>query len=755
MTSSDDRSIKVFGVNLKGESATLREERQLFGHTSRVFICKIIEFDGELVLLSAGEDSNLCVWSGSGKLLAKKNVSSSGVLWNLDYNATSAMVVTCSSTGKLNKFCLRKILLENHMQIDIRLGQGVQPAKLKYLDNGALVVLDSKMQIHSKLHRQRWKTTRHPVDSQKFVAMEVFGNRLLLAGKSSVAVFDFSDKLDELNFTTELEVGKMLPSSVKLDYLRSVHALSGDRVFISDATGLCCVVDIDQKRVLQLLQIPKSAEPWTTAVAETKTFWLVADRVGNLFVYKNDSKSNELSQPIQKLWKLHGQLGVTNITVELDGLIKTTGNDGTIKTLHLDGKTIEIRQSEKTSVNWIEKVCTWKGQRLLLGFNDNYFTIYHKRQIIFEHSCGGRHRHWDARLTEDARVNFVYIQKKQLHMVEFELSDFNYDVNDVDWHTKECNAMVIADNGRLIVSGGEDTALRLMTIRITEGKPVFREIACINSHISSIKALATVQQGEDLRIFSAGGRAQIVVTLLLGMKQVKEEANFMLFSSNSRDATFDPETRFTDISYDARTDNLLIACSDGFIRVFKFTREENSCLLRPVTEHFYGKCLLKIVVLENMILTMATDGFICFWTLNEEDKRFELLDKLKHNQNGINCFDIIKTSEGAFLLGTSGDDAGLFITSFHVAGSKISFGETLQNYDAHIAQVTGLKFLSPRTFCTTSVDQTVCRLEITQSSITVLDRKFTCISDVKGFAFLDDKKFLVFGAGLEVLDNFL
>lgn len=747
-------------MNIKHESATLNERKQLFGHTSRVFICKIIDFEGGLLFLSAGEDSNLCVWSEAGKLLSKKNVSSSGVLWNLDYDAASASVVTCSSSGKLNKFCLRKILCETHQQLDINLSEGVQPAKLKYLENGALVVLDSKMQIHMKVRHREWKTIRQPVDTQKFVAMEAFRNRVFLAGKSSIAVFDFFEKLDELSFTTELEVKEMLPVSVNADYLRSVHALSDEKVFISDAGGLCFVVDIDQRRILRLFQIPKSAEPWSTSVANTAELWLVADRVGNLFVYGNSSEPNTALQPIQKLWKLHGQLGVTTIRIEPDGIIKTTGNDGTMKTLYLDRKnhppTIEIRQCEKTSVNWIEKVCWWNGKELLLGFNDNYFAIYHKRQIIYEHSCGGRHRHWDAIMTSDERMNFVYIQKKRLNMVEFMLSDFNYDSCAVDWHTKECNAM-FADNGRLLVSGGEDTLIKVMTIRVVDGKPLFQEIASINSHISSIKAFATVRKGEDLRIFSAGGRAQIVVTSLIGMKHVKEEANFFLFSTkngNSKDATFDPETRFTDLFYDATTDILFAACSDGYIRVLRFTKAESGFVLQPIGEHFYACCLLKIHVLENVILTMATDGFICFWAFDEPTKTFQLLDKLKHNQNGINCFDIIKTSGGAFSLGTSGDDTGVFITEFNVDGTKISFGETFCNYGIHNAQVTGMKFLSPKILCTTSVDQTICKLEVAQSSIKLLERKFTCISDVKGLVVLDDKNFLVFGAGLEVLPNF-
>lgn len=79
-----------------------------------MFVCKVIKYEGEgVLLLSAGEDSNLCIWKENGKLLRKRNLDSSGGIWGVDYDEKNAIIVTSSSTGRLNRFRLREILYEN------------------------------------------------------------------------------------------------------------------------------------------------------------------------------------------------------------------------------------------------------------------------------------------------------------------------------------------------------------------------------------------------------------------------------------------------------------------------------------------------------------------------------------------------------------------------------------------------------------------------------------------------------------------
>lgn len=110
LTSSDDRSIKIYSSDNNWQ---LKELTQCFGHTSRIFVCKIIKYLDSFLFLSAGEDGNFCIWRENGNLITKKNVNLSGGLWSLDYDEASGVVIASSSTGKLHLFRLQETMYEN------------------------------------------------------------------------------------------------------------------------------------------------------------------------------------------------------------------------------------------------------------------------------------------------------------------------------------------------------------------------------------------------------------------------------------------------------------------------------------------------------------------------------------------------------------------------------------------------------------------------------------------------------------------
>jgi WD40 repeat protein len=797
VTSSDDRSIKVFEVNSTLNELT--EKKQLFGHTSRVFITKIIKYDDSILMVSAGEDSNLCFWREDGTLQAKKNIVASGGIWNLDYDTENAVIVSASATGKLNKFQLRKIFYEHHTKEMISMNEKVQPSRIKFLSNGTMCVVDNKMQIYTKISpcEMNWCKVEQPEYSHKIVAIEVFNNRLFLVAKNTILIFDFNDTSKQLNFTLELNVDKMFPLSNQLHYFRAIHVLNHDEVFISDCTGNCIVVNVTNGGVVKsLFKIPKSIEPWSTSVAKIGEYWIVADRISSLFLYRsNESNLDAFHEPMQKLSRLHGSMGVTSITVLENNddsnehhrrgyFIKTTGNDGTIKTLFLDmqRERLEMFHCERIMVNWIEKMENFDGCKYILGFNDNYFVVYKNREIIYEHKCGGRHRHWHHTLIKsdsnesnnDAhKMRFAYICKKQVYCVEFYLSDYVFNTSSISfdeyfWHTKECNVVRVIDEARILISAGEDTFLKLTKIELIENDVSFEKITDINSHISSVKALAVWKElsiegtGDDLLIFSAGGRAQIVLTRIIQMKYAKEEINFMLtdLQQNNflKNSSFDPETRFTCIHFDIKTLHLFVGCSDGFLRVFKLVKQDTFSLsLQLVNETFYGRCILRVCMIEhNILLSFATDGKISFWKFND-NHNLKLVNKLQHNQNGINSFDVISldSNHSKYKIATSGDDSGLFVTEFEIIDDEtIKIYDTIKSYAVHVSQVTDIKFLSPDELLTTSIDQTVCKLKLLNNKIEVCERKYTCISDVKGFAILENKLIFVYGSGIEALNYF-
>lgn len=349
-------------------------------------------------------------------------------------------------------------------------------------------------------------------------------------------------------------------------------------------------------------------------------------------------------------------------------------------------------------------------------------------------------------------MRLAYIKRKQTNCVEFSLNASIFGDDDFLWHTRVCNVIQMIDDVKILVSGGEDTIIKLFKVDMMNDDVSLKRIVDVNSHISSVKAITMWQCGEsgDVMVVSAGGRAQICVNRITKLKFVKEELNFMLTNSmelgNSKQSTFDPETRFTSLDFDVKRNALFVGCSDGFLRGFEFMK--NSLTLK--TEYFYGKCILKVKIVNNFALTMSTDGVICFYDV---DNASVPIDKLKHNHNGINSFDVYCLSENRFKIATGGDDCGIYVTEFQTEGNSVKFLKTASSYSVHTAQITGIKFSSPNEIFTSSIDQTISKLRVVDDDIQVVDRKFTCVADVKGFAFYGDFIF-IHGAGLEAMKVF-
>lgn len=105
-----------------------------------------------------------------------------------------------------------------------------------------------------------------------------------------------------------------------------------------------------------------------------------------------------------------------------------------------------------------------------------------------------------------------------------------------------------------------------------------------------------------------------------------------------------------------------------------------------------------------------------------------------------------------FKIATGGDDCGVYVSEFELAENSVTFLKTSNSHSAHIAQITGIKFTSPNVIYTVGIDQRICRLHV-HDEIEVVERKYTSVADVKGFAFYDDFIF-IHGAGLEVIRKF-
>lgn len=396
--------------------------------------------------------------------------------------------------------------------------------------------------------------------------------------------------------------------------------------------------------------------------------------------------------------------------------------------------------------------------------------------------CGGGHRYWDFLFSDGSSCRFVFIQHKRLKLVT--LNNFLKDEESTSllkvprlcWHTKACNVVkVLRHSGTvLFVSGGEDNVLRINRFCSEIGALLEQPRKHLDCHISSIKTIQLIDHPSDsnkVLVLSAGGRAQLCITSLdpAHPNRTKQELSYMLHSSDSdrsrwrtnRTASFDPETRFM-CAVQIESD-LFIGCSDGFLRQFAVSREPNNCTVQLLREIHYGRCILHMTKLtletsKNILLTMATDGNVCFWNPSDPSEPFY---KLKHHDSGINGFDLMPLANagGHFLIGTGGDDQRVIVTRFQISAlgnGTISFFRqcTVIGADLHVGQVTGVKFAGDSALWSAGVDQRVMLTDFAGWKKMVVQKQFkTCVADVKGLELMPETRSLfVYGCGFEFID---
>lgn len=153
------------------------------------------------------------------------------------------------------------------------------------------------------------------------------------------------------------------------------------------------------------------------------------------------------------------------------------------------------------------------------------------------------------------------------------------------------------DEDNVLISGGEDGSLRVSTISNISIKNnfTFRTLGIFNGHISSIKAIVSLNLQSDLLcnkniIFSVGGRAQMKIweidiknSEILKDSDIScsDVASHMLYGSDqlrkkqwqesNQFYILQPETRYMDIAIYRDVRNLhhillFLACADGFVR---------------------------------------------------------------------------------------------------------------------------------------------------------------------------------------------
>lgn len=448
-----------------------------------------------------------------------------------------------------------------------------------------------------------------------------------------------------------------------------------------------------------------------------------------------------------------------------------------------------LASTDKLPFTWLTRLVRNDKSTLVMGFSGDQFIIwdYISRKTVLEQPCGGGHRSWDF-MMDSKSISFIYIKNKIMHLLNCDNMVLPLSLVP-SFHSMEVNSINVIGlpntcDDYVLVSGGEDTTLRISKFCKSNSKLIALNV--LKSHLSSIRTITSCEIASDGKskkyvLFSAGGRAQIVVWELLVHLHTNEVTCFEKYSYHEPLNQTDSEIRIMDLTC-LKINNycllLFVACSDGKIKVF--ISHSNKEITHLETISYKLCCILKITTMDiyghNLLITMATDGKIVFWDVtnvinaisgntalemvNVSLKELEAFEELAAHQSGINsyAFKILEQNQILFL--TGGDDNAIVIhlINVDVNSRKLTVLNKFTDVGSHCAQITGI-FISEDYFFTASIDQKIIvfrwQVEHNKFKCSEVGRYITAVPDIQGMNVInncDTHKIIIFGKGLEILE---
>lgn len=779
-STSDDRTLRVWKPKTPSSSVTTVKQTQnywrnieiickykVYGHQARVMRCAITR---ECVI-SVGEDSAVCFWDFKGKLVKKIMNQNSGI-WSVDAGDTDA--VTGGSDGRvvLHRLAATQMM---HKEIDIIAQRIVFTAKgniLTVCANNDITYYDCKADtntfIYTLTHGSTYKQLTISHCKQIMAVADMCGN---------LAVFLEDCKLNTVK----------LLLAVKLDLkVLSIHFTSNRYLVFGCDKGHIEVLALNGNNIIvkDTFVLPNCKERWLTAAEFGANTFIFGDRCGNLHFYKE----NEMN-PLKSIRKVHGCYGPTSVFIR-DNKIITTGRDGSVKYFSIG----QLKHLHTINVDfqWVEKFI---NNDLICGFRERVFIVYDIRsnKSIVEIPCGGGHRSWDVKryFTKDnydfnEMIKLVYLKNSTLHDITVRVDDVSKNIMN-GTHIKEINCLqVIGTSGdvKLIVSGGEDTSVRISTLDMADcsisEKITYR-------HLSSVRCLKILPMADNrLLLVSAGGRAHICIKILTidrGNNEVLIEIEHVidyLIKGSDKDrrkgrnwreclVDFDPETRIMDIEvFHYGNDYFVVAgCSDSLVKVFKCNPHERDVNLEVINDIQYHKtCILRTKRFEydsrQLLATTSTVGEVFIWDVRNEqnlhDSALKPIFSTNTNKNGINDIHVKTLDEQQILLATCGDDNSIHLVILLEEDNTFKITHKLVNDKFHSSLISGV-LLMDNYLLSVSIDQrvTLSRWEVDGPKLEshFLYQTFSDVADIHGLDIIeqanDSTTIIVYGKGVEVI----
>lgn len=290
-TTSDDRSVKIWNVTFKSTEAEwqksiIESTRSLFGHTSRVFNHKIINYQEKVFIITVGEDSIACIWSSDGELVHKQFIPTKVPLWNLDYDPKRLYIFACGSDGNIHQVNLKNILEGKHFVSGSLLMDGLipseYPTKLIIIQKASVLVIFSNRHnfyytsINDADTENGWKIIPQNTNSS-ITLLETYQNFIAFAGYRFACLYKFENGKFSFVLNEEFSTGM----------IRSLKFLNDDELIVCDDRGVCTLSAVNKPLTESIrFELPFCKERLITVTAKIENFLIIGDRCGNIHLFE-------------------------------------------------------------------------------------------------------------------------------------------------------------------------------------------------------------------------------------------------------------------------------------------------------------------------------------------------------------------------------------------------------------------------------------------------------------------------------------
>ncbi|PBP20064.1 WD domain-containing protein [Diplocarpon rosae] len=351
------------------------------------------------------------------------------------------------------------------------------------------------------------------------------------------------------------------------------------------------------------------------------------------------------------------------------------------------------------------------------GFKSKSFVVWNETRKceISNIECGGSHRSYAYSPVGAAGGHFVYTKASKLHI--HSQQGPSHMIVKQGGHGREIKVSAASDDGSLLATGAEDTAIRIWryTCRTSIQVAKLDCVAVIQGHTTGIQHLAW--HGSKY-LFSSGGGEEFFVWAIqpitgFGIGVICEAiCPKKSAGQDLRIMSFDVSDLPPSSISNAKCGMLLIslAYSDSTIRTYAYSKDRGFRLLG--TGRYTSSCLTQIrhvQVLDGHVnlLTAATDGNITIWKGNiervydasptHESTRHAIVSSQSVHQSTVKSLDLF-SSPDYITIGTGGDDNALAISVYPIQSIHDAsvLPTTFMLGSAHSAAITGLCLIPNR-----------------------------------------------------------